>query len=238
MNDNRISISAYARSRSISIQAVSQQIKRPAYSKLWDAGHIRKEGHSISLDETAVAALDEGRPAKVVVERAQQNEEMERLRSKNMELLEMMNALKDRIIELQDERKLLTDQTLQIQSMSGQIDNMTLKISALNSQVDAKEQERAKLSDRLEAVEKDAEKLSERLEVAEGEKKALSDQLTEAQTTAAIAELARQEITEDLQKEQERASAEKSRMEQEIEELRSRLETEKKKTWWQKLWGK
>ena len=224
MTENWISISSYARARMISVQAVSQQVKRPTYKSLWDEGHIKKEGHSISLDETAMAALDEGRPAKVVVERVQQTEEMERLRSKNMELLEMMNTLKDRIIELQDERKLLTDQTLQIKSMEGQIDNMTLKISTLNSHIDATEREKAELSERLEA--------------SECEKIVLSDQLSEARNAVTIAVRERMKSMEDLQEEQKRAATEKDRMEQEMEELRIQLETEKKKSWWQKLWSR
>ena len=87
-------------------------------------------------------------------------------------------------------------------------------------------------------VEKNAEELSERLETAEQEKQTLSDQLSEAQSAAATAEEERQKISEELQTAQEHAAGEQERMTKEIEELRIQLETEKKKTWWQKLWGR
>lgn len=224
VKEDWISISTYARTRMISVQAVSQQIKRPAYKALWDAGHIKKEGHGISLDADAVAALDEGRPAKVVVERVQQTEEMDTLRQQN-------ESLRQELLEIYRELSSLKDRQLQLTDQSRQIEDMTLQISTLNSQVETKEQERTELNDRLVTVES-------HLETAEQEKQTLSNQLSEAQSEAAAAKEERQKISEELQTAREQAAGEQERMSKEIEELRIQLDAEKNKPWWKKLLGK
>lgn len=256
MSDEWISISAYARARNITIQAVSQQIKRPTYQTLHDDGHIRKEGHSILLDETAVAALDEGRPARVVVERIQQNEELENLRVKYAALQNQYTARMEyfttRLDELSKKNESLYEQQLQLADQSRHITDMTRQIETLNSQVDTKEQERVELSNRLVKVEKDAEELSVRLETAEQERNALTEKLKDAEETTAdlttrlnAAAATESSLRSDMEKStlalteaREQAAGERERMMKEMEDLRSQLETEKKKTWWQKLWGR
>lgn len=220
-------LSTYARTRGITAQAVSQQIKRSTYQSLWDQGHIKKEQNRIYFDDTAISALDDGRPAKVVIERVQQSEEMDSLRHQNEELRQELLTVYRELSSLKDRQLQLTDQ-------SRQIEDLTQKVDTLNTQVDTKEKEKTELEVRLSTVEESAKNLSDQLNSAEQEKTVLSDQLSEARNAITIAVRERTKSMADLQKEQERVAG----MEQEMEELRIQLEAEKRKSWWQKLLGK
>lgn len=95
-----ISLKEYARIKSISYEAVRQQVTRYR-EELGD--HVVKDGRQQFLDEEAVAFLDERRQKNpVVIYQDNKDEELERLRAERQQLLEELNIAKDRIIMQQD----------------------------------------------------------------------------------------------------------------------------------------
>lgn len=95
-----ISIKEYARIKSVSYEAVRQQIARYR-EELGD--HVVKDGRQQFLDDEAVAFLDERRKKNpVVIYQENKDEELEQLRAERQQLLEELNGAKDRIIAQQD----------------------------------------------------------------------------------------------------------------------------------------
>lgn len=95
-----ISLREYARIKSISYEAVRQQVTRYR-EELGD--HVVKDGRQQFLDEEAVAFLDERRQkSPVVIYQENKDEELERLRAERQQLLEELNGAKNRIIAQQD----------------------------------------------------------------------------------------------------------------------------------------
>lgn len=92
-----ISIKDYAKSKNVSYEAVRKQINR--YRKELD-NHIQKVGRTQYLDETAIAFLDEKRKANpVVVFESNKDEEIERLKEENKNLLLKVMELQDQLLK-------------------------------------------------------------------------------------------------------------------------------------------
>ena len=97
---NVISLKEYARIKSISYEAVRQQVARYR-DELGE--HLIKDGRQQYLDEEAVAFLDERRQKNpVVIYQENKDEELERLRENYQMALEDLNDARARIIEQQD----------------------------------------------------------------------------------------------------------------------------------------
>ena len=95
-----ISLKEYARIKSISYEAVRQQVARYR-EELGE--HVIKDGRQHFLDEQAVAFLDERRQKNpVVIYQENKDEELELLRADRQRLLEELNLAKDRIIMQQE----------------------------------------------------------------------------------------------------------------------------------------
>ena len=95
-----ISLKEYARIKSISYEAVRQQVTRYREEL---GSHIVKDGRQQFLDEEAVAFLDDRRQKNpVIIYQESKDEEIEALREERQRLLEELNAAKNRIIAQQD----------------------------------------------------------------------------------------------------------------------------------------
>ena len=97
---NVISLKEYARVKSISYEAVRQQVARYR-EELGE--HLIKDGRQQYLDEEAVAFLDERRQKNpVVIYQENKDEELERLREIYQATLEALSDARERIIAQQD----------------------------------------------------------------------------------------------------------------------------------------
>lgn len=97
---NVISLKEYARIKSISYEAVRQQVARYR-EELGE--HLIKDGRQQYLDEAAVAFLDERRQKNpVVIYQENKDEELERLREIYQATLEALSDARERIIAQQD----------------------------------------------------------------------------------------------------------------------------------------
>ena len=97
---NVISLKEYARVKSISYEAVRQQVARYR-DELGE--HLIKDGRQQYLDEAAVAFLDERRQKNpVVIYQENKDEELERLRENYQATLEALSDARERIIAQQD----------------------------------------------------------------------------------------------------------------------------------------
>lgn len=176
-----ISLREYARIKSISYEAVRQQVTRYR-EELGD--HVVKDGRQQFLDEEAVAFLDERRQKNpVVIYQENKDEELERLRAERQQLLEELNGAKNRIIAQQD----------RLYELAASEQKMLL----LEATSQAAENRAGQAEERARAAEQKAEE-SERLAVSAVQKKldaelALEESRERAKAAEEIAELNAQE---------------------------------------------
>lgn len=169
-----ISLKEYARIKSVSYEAVRQQIARYR-EELGD--HVVKDGRQQFLDEEAVAFLDERRQKNpVVIYQENKDEELERLRTECQQLLEELNGAKDRIIAQQDK----------LYELAASEQKMLL----LESTSKAAEERAARADERAEQAERQATlAIQGKLEV----ELALEEEKERAQTLEDVAEINAQE---------------------------------------------
>lgn len=100
-----ISLKDYAKNKNVSYEAIRKQVNR--YSAELE-GHITKEGKTQLLDDEAVAFLDEKRKSNpVVVYEASKDEEIERLKMENKNLLIKLAEVNEKLTIKQERIELL-----------------------------------------------------------------------------------------------------------------------------------
>ena len=192
-----ISLREYARIKSISYEAVRQQVTRYR-EELGD--HVVKDGRQQFLDEEAVAFLDERRQkSPVVIYQENKDEELERLRAERQQLLEELNGAKNRIIAQQD----------RLYELATSEQKMLLLEAASQA-----------AEDRAAQAEADRKQAIETLEGMRREAQFRADAAIEAEEQRAAAER-RAETAEDIA---ELNAQEAARAKAEAEDLRAKLE--------------
>ncbi len=192
-----ISLREYARIKSISYEAVRQQVTRYR-EELGD--HVVKDGRQQFLDEEAVAFLDERRQkSPVVIYQENKDEELERLRAERQQLLEELNDAKNRIIAQQD----------RLYELATSEQKMLLLEAASQA-----------AEDRAAQAEADRKQAIETLEGMRREAQFRADAAIEAEEQRAAAER-RAETAEDIA---ELNAQEAARAKAEAEDLRAKLE--------------
>lgn len=151
----------YAASNHISYEAIRQQVVRYR-AELGD--HIVKDGRQQFLDDDAVAFLD-GRRAKnpVVVYNASKDEELDRLKQENAQLLRENAALHAwraenaiKIAEAEQTQKLLS-------SAQADLDAMRLEVDVKTTELENSRQEAVEAAQRADTAISDIQVLKEQL---------------------------------------------------------------------------
>lgn len=99
-----ITVKEYAKNVGKSQQAVYKQLNSKK-NKIRLDGHIIKQNGTSYLDDEAVEILNESRQATVVLMEQEKDEEIERLKEENRNLLIKIAMQADKISELQEETK-------------------------------------------------------------------------------------------------------------------------------------
>jgi len=99
-----ITVKEYAKNVGKSQQAVYKQLNSKK-NKIRLDGHIIKQNGTSYLDDEAVEILNESRQATVVLMEQEKDEEIERLKEENRNLLIKIAMQADKISELQEEIK-------------------------------------------------------------------------------------------------------------------------------------
>lgn len=107
-----ISIKDYAKSKSISYEAVRKQINR--YKDELGA-HISKSNRTQYLDDEAVAFLDKKRESNpIIIMQTDDKERIERLENENKALLLKVAELQEQLLQERQETKLLQQQKIEL----------------------------------------------------------------------------------------------------------------------------
>ena len=148
---NVISLKEYARIKSISYEAVRQQVARYR-EELGE--HLIKDGRQQYLDEEAVAFLDERRQKNpVVIYQENKDEELERLRENYQATLEALSDARERIIAQQDKIYELgaADQKIMLLEAASKV--AEVERAQLERELKASEEQRAAAEQHAQAAE-------------------------------------------------------------------------------------
>lgn len=105
-----LTIKEYAKNKGVTYEAIRKQLK--TYEKELQ-NHIIKQGRTQLLDDYAVEFLDTKRASNtVIVERTSKDEEIDRLKEENKNLLIKIATLQEELLKEKDEvKQLLTEKT-------------------------------------------------------------------------------------------------------------------------------
>ena len=148
---NVISLKEYARIKSISYEAVRQQVARYR-DELGE--HLIKDGRQQYLDEEAVAFLDERRQKNpVVIYQENKDEELERLREIYQATLEALSDARERIIAQQDKIYELGAADQKIMLLEAESKVAEAERAQLERELRASEEQRAAAEQHAQAAE-------------------------------------------------------------------------------------
>lgn len=105
-----LTIKEYAKNKGVTYEAIRKQLK--TYEKELQ-NHIVKNGRTQLLDDYAIEFLDDKRASNtVIVERTSKDEEIDRLKEENKNLLIKIATLQEELLKEKDEvKQLLTEKT-------------------------------------------------------------------------------------------------------------------------------
>ena len=160
-----ISLREYAAKKSISYEAVRQQVSRYR-TELGD--HIIKNGRQQYLDDEAVAFLDERRQSNpIVIYQANKDEEIENLRSKNQGLLEQLVAAQTIIIEQKEKLGELADPAQKIFLLEAASKSADERARAAEDRATLAEEYRDRAKDEAIKMKRERDTEKERAQTAE-----------------------------------------------------------------------
>lgn len=108
-----ITIKDYAKDKGISYEAVRKQVKRYATDELKD--HIVVQGRTQFLDEYAVDFLNQKRnESPIIIQEQSKDEELERLKEENKQLLIRIASLQDELLKEKEEVKILQTEKIHL----------------------------------------------------------------------------------------------------------------------------